>query len=163
MTESRVLLDAAAFMDSAHALRIDSACTDDIRTITQRFLTVCYDELGKAPRQLHGDELQHALVALLPRHFGKKDPLADAVPDVLAAFVEHLADTGMLSHQYELTQAVQTGGDGFATAVKSGQAHAAGVANTGTQKPFVHRAQKTGRNDPCPCGSGKKLKKCCGK
>ena len=24
-------------------------------------------------------------------------------------------------------------------------------------------AQKVGRNDPCPCGSGKKFKKCCGK
>ena len=23
-------------------------------------------------------------------------------------------------------------------------------------------ALKVGRNDPCPCGSGKKLKKCCG-
>ena len=23
-------------------------------------------------------------------------------------------------------------------------------------------AQKAGRNDPCPCGSGKKFKKCCG-
>lgn len=23
-------------------------------------------------------------------------------------------------------------------------------------------AQKPGRNDPCPCGSGKKYKKCCG-
>ena len=23
-------------------------------------------------------------------------------------------------------------------------------------------AQKVGRNDPCPCGSGKKYKKCCG-
>ena len=22
--------------------------------------------------------------------------------------------------------------------------------------------QKVGRNDPCPCGSGKKYKKCCG-
>ena len=24
------------------------------------------------------------------------------------------------------------------------------------------RVQKVGRNDPCPCGSGKKYKKCCG-
>ncbi len=24
-------------------------------------------------------------------------------------------------------------------------------------------APKTGRNDPCPCGSGKKFKKCCGR
>ncbi|WP_371924923.1 SEC-C metal-binding domain-containing protein [Endozoicomonas sp. SCSIO W0465] len=22
---------------------------------------------------------------------------------------------------------------------------------------------KTGRNDPCPCGSGQKFKKCCGR
>ncbi|GIR35680.1 MAG: hypothetical protein CM15mP49_10650 [Actinomycetota bacterium] len=23
--------------------------------------------------------------------------------------------------------------------------------------------EKTGRNDPCPCGSGKKFKQCCGR
>ena len=27
----------------------------------------------------------------------------------------------------------------------------------------VVKAPKVGRNDPCPCGSGKKFKKCCGK
>lgn len=26
----------------------------------------------------------------------------------------------------------------------------------------VHQGPKIGRNDPCPCGSGKKYKKCCG-
>jgi uncharacterized protein YecA (UPF0149 family) len=26
----------------------------------------------------------------------------------------------------------------------------------------VNDAEKIGRNDPCPCGSGKKYKKCCG-
>ncbi len=30
----------------------------------------------------------------------------------------------------------------------------------GPQTPFV-AATKVGRNDPCPCGSGKKHKKCC--
>jgi len=33
------------------------------------------------------------------------------------------------------------------------------VINTQT----VVKEFKTGRNDPCPCGSGKKYKKCCGK
>jgi hypothetical protein len=28
--------------------------------------------------------------------------------------------------------------------------------------PIVERSPKVGRNDPCPCGSGKKYKKCCG-
>ena len=25
------------------------------------------------------------------------------------------------------------------------------------------KSDKVGRNDPCPCGSGKKYKECCGK
>jgi len=29
--------------------------------------------------------------------------------------------------------------------------------------PFVRAQPKVGRNDPCPCGSGQKNKKCCGK
>ena len=28
---------------------------------------------------------------------------------------------------------------------------------------FVREQPKVGRNDPCPCGSGKKFKKCCGR
>ncbi|MBO4707074.1 MAG: SEC-C domain-containing protein [Elusimicrobiaceae bacterium] len=31
----------------------------------------------------------------------------------------------------------------------------------GTVKPIV-KDKEPGRNDPCPCGSGKKYKKCCG-
>ncbi|MDO8643597.1 MAG: SEC-C metal-binding domain-containing protein, partial [bacterium] len=31
------------------------------------------------------------------------------------------------------------------------------------QETIVREGPKTGRNDPCPCGSGKKFKKCCGK
>jgi preprotein translocase subunit SecA len=30
-------------------------------------------------------------------------------------------------------------------------------------KPIQRSGEKVGRNDPCPCGSGKKYKKCCGK
>jgi yecA family protein len=30
-----------------------------------------------------------------------------------------------------------------------------------TAAPVMHAAVKVGRNDPCPCGSGKKYKKCC--
>ena len=30
------------------------------------------------------------------------------------------------------------------------------------ETPIVREEPKVGRNDPCPCGSGKKYKKCCG-
>lgn len=30
------------------------------------------------------------------------------------------------------------------------------------QDPYVRETPRIGRNEPCPCGSGKKYKKCCG-
>jgi len=41
----------------------------------------------------------------------------------------------------------------FATETKTAQVK---------QAPIVTTVPRTGRNDPCPCGSGKKYKKCCG-
>jgi preprotein translocase subunit SecA len=43
----------------------------------------------------------------------------------------------------------------------------AGVGSTGNKNPKAAAAavggKKVGRNDPCPCGSGKKYKHCCGR
>ena len=45
--------------------------------------------------------------------------------------------------------------------IKVARANATNIAPT--EKPSPVKAQKkVGRNDPCPCGSGKKYKKCCG-
>jgi preprotein translocase subunit SecA len=33
----------------------------------------------------------------------------------------------------------------------------------GARQPVLRQGPKVGRNDPCPCGSGKKFKQCCGK
>jgi len=37
-----------------------------------------------------------------------------------------------------------------------------GIIEDNENKPEVNISSKVGRNDPCPCGSGKKFKKCCG-
>ena len=42
-------------------------------------------------------------------------------------------------------------------------AHRAGATAESTAVKQVLRGEKVGRNDPCPCGSGKKYKRCCGK
>ena len=41
------------------------------------------------------------------------------------------------------------------------QARMAGAGDMQVQQ-VVRSGEKVGRNDPCPCGSGKKYKKCCG-
>ncbi len=42
------------------------------------------------------------------------------------------------------------------------QARMAGAGDRQPVQQVVRGAAKVGRNDPCPCGSGKKYKKCCG-
>jgi preprotein translocase subunit SecA len=37
------------------------------------------------------------------------------------------------------------------------------AADNAEKAPFVRSGEKVGRNDPCPCGSGKKFKQCHGK
>ncbi|NLP36843.1 MAG: preprotein translocase subunit SecA [Firmicutes bacterium] len=52
------------------------------------------------------------------------------------------------------------------TALPQRQAVAVTNETPSTDDPGVRRpvrVKKVGRNDPCPCGSGKKYKKCCGK
>lgn len=36
-------------------------------------------------------------------------------------------------------------------------------SSSGPKTPYVKKEAEIGRNDPCPCGSGKKYKQCCGK
>jgi preprotein translocase subunit SecA len=43
------------------------------------------------------------------------------------------------------------------------QAQAAASAGGGGRRQPVRAGRKVGRNDPCPCGSGKKYKYCCGR
>jgi preprotein translocase subunit SecA len=47
-----------------------------------------------------------------------------------------------------------------ASAIEEGQQ---GQAEEGEQRPFTREGRKVGRNEPCPCGSGKKFKHCHGK
>lgn len=48
--------------------------------------------------------------------------------------------------------------------VQTMQPQSASHGGKGTEKPAQRRvAKKVGRNDPCPCGSGKKYKNCCGR
>jgi preprotein translocase subunit SecA len=42
------------------------------------------------------------------------------------------------------------------------QARMAGSGDSQPVQQVVRGTAKIGRNDPCPCGSGKKYKKCCG-
>lgn len=158
MPQREISLDTAAFLDSTQATGLDR---DAAKTIVERFLACAYDELGKAPRFLDGDDMHGIVGHMLPGRFARKDPLAAQMLPVLRAYLDFLSDRAVVSQKYEVRQALEHTSAEFEHAVATGEhAHHAPAA---PQKPFVHRAAKTGRNDPCPCGSAKKFKQCCGK
>src|SRR5215210_9341998 len=63
---------------------------------------------------------------------------------------------GELSGWYTFSDAAKQDQDRWATSPED-----AGLAFADTPLPFVDPFKGVGRNDPCPCGSGKKYKKCC--
>jgi preprotein translocase subunit SecA len=159
MAEKQIALEAAAFLDSPQA-RALAAPREDVRRIAEDFLAACYEDLGKKPRLLDGQDAHVVLGHLLPRRMERGDRLAAHVPAVLAAFVEHLEATQIVPEAFELKRGLAATEGEFLEAVRTGRdAH----AHAAPAPPFVHGAPKLGRNDPCSCGSGKKFKKCHGR
>jgi preprotein translocase subunit SecA len=77
-----------------------------------------------------------------------------AEEDVQAVEEQRRSHARMQYQHAEASALASAGGDGGGVAVAADDAPA---------QPFVRPSPKLGRNDPCPCGSGKKYKLCHGK
>ncbi len=161
MVHKQAALELAAFLDSNEAKALVTLRPEDVRKIAESFLAVSYDELGKAPRLLDGQDVHEALSRHLPSHFGARDPLAEHVPAVLGAFFAHLEATQVVIQAFEIRRGLEEKAGEFLETVRTGRN--AEQATRVKQDPFVHHAPKLGRNDPCWCGSGEKFKKCHGR
>ncbi len=161
MADKRIALEVAAFLDSRPARELEGLEREDVRRIAEAFLGVCYEELGKAPHLLDGQDMHFALGHALPGRLKPRDPLAARVPALLRAYLAHLEESQVVSEAFEVRQALRATEPEFLESVRTGASphHHAHPR----QDPFVHGAPKLGRNDPCSCGSGKKYKKCHGK
>lgn len=71
------------------------------------------------------------------------------IPALCAAFLADLETVGRLGGGRAL--------GAYARALKDAFEETA----SGKPKPIVRAGSRLGRNDPCPCGSGRKYKKCC--
>jgi preprotein translocase subunit SecA len=65
--------------------------------------------------------------------------------------------------RYTHAEASALGTDGAPDGAPAGGAGAAGEQDAAKPDTFVRSERKIGRNEPCPCGSGKKYKQCHGK
>lgn len=93
------------------------------------------------------------------RAYGQKDPLNEFKMEAYKTFYE-LMNTirkGVFEQFFRL-QVVQREEE----PVEEQELHYGAPENKGAGQTTAKKNGQPGRNDPCPCGSGKKYKKCCG-
>jgi len=110
----------------------------------------------------HIDEMDQMRQGIGLRSFAQRDPLVeykfisydmfeDMSNGIQSDTVRNLFNVAIVSDkQPEMQQIVKK--EDMSTNTSEGQA---------AKKPTRREENKTGRNDPCPCGSGKKFKQCC--
>ena len=113
--------------------------------------SVCAEFLRRS-RDATEAELRRVLLEEMPS-LELPPTLRPAVPETLGVFLDWLEDTGRLG-----------GGRSFARLV--GALRPAYVERCSPRgglriPPIIKKTPDIGRNDPCPCGSGRKFKKCC--
>ncbi len=145
---------AGDFAESFHAGSLDPA----VRNFVPEILTT----FGEAVRRLDRDfpdevsigTFATVLTESMPR-LKLPDPARPHVPEVVATFLEYLRETGRVGEGDDWAAQVRVIGQSFGKRLKP----EGGVKGVPIRKPAD--ASPIGRNDPCPCGSGKKYKKCC--
>ena len=110
----------------------------------------------------HIDAMEELKRGIRLRAYAQRDPVVEYRLEGFDMFDEMIASirtdtarmilTVRIKHQNEAPKREQVANPA-----------AAGSSGTGDENRTVRKGKKIGRNDPCPCGSGKKYKKCCGR
>lgn len=105
----------------------------------------------------HMSAMEHLKEGISLRGYGQSNPIQAYTMEGFEMFDDLLIKIEDLTAQFLLKAEVTQNTERKQTLQ--------GVANDGkeTVKAAPKRVTKVGRNDPCPCGSGRKYKQCCGK
>ncbi len=108
----------------------------------------------------HIDDMEALKQGIGLRGLAQRDPVVEYRMEGFEMFDAMIASIREDTIKMLLTVQIKTGEE-----VKREQVAKPTASSDGSEKAQPVRAQskKIGRNDPCPCGSGKKYKKCCGR
>ena len=101
------------------------------------------------------------------RAYGQKDPLVEykfEAFDMFEAMIEAIEDD-VVKYMYRVnvvSQPMMSMDDHLENATTNNPTVDT-TEGEAVKQPVVNKGPEVGRNDPCPCGSGKKYKNCCGK
>ncbi|MBU2470683.1 MAG: preprotein translocase subunit SecA, partial [Proteobacteria bacterium] len=97
------------------------------------------------------------------RGYGQKDPLREYQREGFEMFAEMIERIKSETVGALMRVRIASEADVQALAPEEDIPLAYSGGDASQPEPAQREGKKVGRNDPCPCGSGKKYKKCCGK
>ena len=109
----------------------------------------------------HIDAMTDLRQGIRLRAYAQTDPIIAYKKESLDMFEEMIS--GIQSETVRRLYSVRLKKDEEIKRERVAKATGESVGGDGTVKKQPRRVQKIGRNDPCPCGSGKKYKNCCGR
>ena len=109
----------------------------------------------------HIDAMSELRQAIRLQSYGNNKPIDVYKQESLTMFEDMIAAIQGDTVRRIFSARVQTEGEVKRQRVADGIV--ASTSGDGTVKKQPRKVQKIGRNDPCPCGSGKKYKQCCGR
>jgi preprotein translocase subunit SecA len=109
----------------------------------------------------HIDAMDQLRYGVGMRAYGQRDPVVEYKFEGFSMFEEMIRSIQQDSVKMLLRMRINRE-QGTPKRERVAEPIAASHGGSGPQKPTARSSTKVGRNDPCPCGSGKKYKKCCG-
>jgi preprotein translocase subunit SecA len=109
----------------------------------------------------HIDAMDQLRYGVGMRAYGQRDPVVEYKFEGFEMFEEMIRTIQQDSVKRLLRMRVSRE-QGTPKREKVAEPVTASHGDSGPRKPAVRSTARVGRNDPCPCGSGKKYKKCCG-
>jgi hypothetical protein len=156
--EARTRAEVAEFLSSPHARPFlgDRAGAGEV---ARTFLDVCYGELGVRPDLLDEEHLREALLDRLPARLDRAARASENAIAIVRALVDFRCETRPNANAWKLGAIFDEAEAQFPALLEK----RGGSEVVPDAQPLTRPGSKLGRNDPCPCGSGRKYKKCCGK
>ena len=109
----------------------------------------------------HIDAMDQLRYGIGMRAYGQRDPVIEYKFEGFEMFEEMIRSIQYDSVKRLLRMRINRE-QGTPKREKVAEPVTASHGDSGPRKPAVRGSDRVGRNDPCPCGSGKKYKKCCG-
>jgi len=171
------------FSKSPHYEKLTETQKDMSQAVVMGFADFMHSFLMSPPERWTIGAMEACCLQVLPGKIIAEPDYFEAVSPVLGAFFDHLAHEKKLPQAAELSRHVRELHDDIVRSAADpnswgpSKTIATAAMETGVDptdekqfESFIEEynrkcegSKKVGRNDPCPCGSGKKFKKCCGK